>query len=270
MQPIGLDRCRRNRARLLLAEACRPMRATTTLAARRFRSTVKSTPGSVSSKSLTSNRILSSGVTNAPKFMRWLSPPACTGNPTIGWPARSVAITAAAPRKKANGLTVIRLYRSGTSSGTRSGSLSARIATALRAIDPFRSACASRGVLWRSSLPCLKRSAREPEVTAICKSFNEKATSHNTWSLYTILAACHRARARHRHRSAPAVERAAAFVRGADIVQLSFRVSKQCVKPDAMWRRPGGRQNRILRQKPPKAGQHGPTAPKTRPRLWTI
>src|SRR5664279_3032946 len=69
------------------------------------------------------------------------------------------------------------------------------MATALRAIDPFRSACASRGVLRRSSLPSLKRSAREPEVTAICKSFNEKATSHNVWSVYTILAACHRAQA---------------------------------------------------------------------------
>src|ERR1035438_771030 len=69
------------------------------------------------------------------------------------------------------------------------------MATALRPIDPFRSACASRGVLRRSSLPSLKRSAREPEVTAICKSFNEKAASHNVWSLYTILAACHRAQA---------------------------------------------------------------------------
>src|SRR5438445_11185516 len=58
----------------------------------------------------------------------------------------------------------------------RSGSLSARIATALRDIDPLRSACASRGVLRRSALPTWNRSVREPKVTVIWKSFNENQT----------------------------------------------------------------------------------------------
>src|SRR6478609_7903025 len=56
------------------------------------------------------------------------------------------------------------------SSGTRSRSLSARSATALRDNDPFRSACASRGVLRRSAFPCLNRSARELEASVIGRS----------------------------------------------------------------------------------------------------
>jgi len=55
--------------------------ATATLAANLLRSTVKSTPGSVSSKSLMSKRIISSGVANAPKFIRWQSPQAWTAIP---------------------------------------------------------------------------------------------------------------------------------------------------------------------------------------------
>src|SRR5258705_7080004 len=59
------------------------------------------------------------------------------------------------------------------SSGTRSRSLSARSATALRDNAPFRSACASRGVLWRSAFPCLNRSVRELEAGVIGRSSHE-------------------------------------------------------------------------------------------------
>jgi hypothetical protein len=44
----------------------------------------KSTPGKVSSKSWTSNRMFSSGVAKAPKFIRWQSPHAWTAIPTLG------------------------------------------------------------------------------------------------------------------------------------------------------------------------------------------
>jgi len=49
-------------ARACFLEVPEPNAATATLAARRFTSIVKSTPGSVSSKSLTSKRMLFSGV----------------------------------------------------------------------------------------------------------------------------------------------------------------------------------------------------------------
>src|SRR6476646_7852575 len=65
------------------------------------------------------------------------------------------------------------------SSGTRYRSLSARSATALRDNDPFRSACASRGVLWRSAFPCLNRSVRELEVSSIGGPSNESRQLYN-------------------------------------------------------------------------------------------
>jgi hypothetical protein len=95
-------------ARARLVEKAAARAATATLAANLLRSAVKSTPGSVSSKSFISNRMLSSGVANAPKFIRWQSPQACTATPGAGWCFRSSPITAAAPRKKANGLASMR------------------------------------------------------------------------------------------------------------------------------------------------------------------
>jgi hypothetical protein len=94
------------RARLFEKPAARV--ATATLAANRLRSTVKSMPGRVSSKSFMSKRMLSSGVANAPKFIKWQSPQACTTTPGDGWCFRSSPITAAAPRKNAKGLASIR------------------------------------------------------------------------------------------------------------------------------------------------------------------
>ena len=55
-------------------------------------------PGRVSSKSLTSKTMPRSGVAYIPKLEAWASPHACTISPEAGEPARSAAITAAAPR----------------------------------------------------------------------------------------------------------------------------------------------------------------------------
>ena len=68
-------------ARARFLESFAASAATATLATSRLRSTVKSTPGSVSSKSLMSNTMFSSGVAKAPKFIRWQSPQACTEMP---------------------------------------------------------------------------------------------------------------------------------------------------------------------------------------------
>src|SRR5258708_21011311 len=86
------------------------------------------------------------------------------------------------------------------SSGTRSRSLSARSATALRDNDPFRSACASRGVLWRSAFPCLNRSVRELEVSAIGGPSNE-ATN------YIVLLDCNKTTNLPRQSAAAAMRR---------------------------------------------------------------
>ena len=55
-------------------------------------------PGSVSSKSLTSNSSRRSGEANAPKFDRWASPHSWACNPATGVSFRSVAMIFAAPR----------------------------------------------------------------------------------------------------------------------------------------------------------------------------
>src|SRR5207244_2381950 len=54
--------------------------------------------GSVSSKSLISKMMLRSGVAKPPKFTRWQSPQDCTRRSVVNVPARSAAITPAAPR----------------------------------------------------------------------------------------------------------------------------------------------------------------------------
>ena len=56
-------------------------------------------PGSVSSKSRRSNARFRSGVAQSPKFKTWASPHNCTRSPVCGEAARSLAMTAAAPRK---------------------------------------------------------------------------------------------------------------------------------------------------------------------------
>jgi hypothetical protein len=81
--------------------------ATTMLAARRFKSHSHG-PGRVSSKSFRSKMRSRSGEPNMPKFATWASPQSCTRMPVRGLVARSEAITAAAPRKKANGDSDIR------------------------------------------------------------------------------------------------------------------------------------------------------------------
>ena len=67
------------------------------LAAMRFTS-YSNGPGSVSSKSFTSNSSCRSGEANAPKFDRCASPQSCASNPAVGVPFRSAAMIRAAPR----------------------------------------------------------------------------------------------------------------------------------------------------------------------------
>ena len=67
------------------------------LAAMRFTS-YSNGPGSVSSKSFTSNSSCRSGEANAPKFDRWASPQSCASSPAVGVSARSAAMIFAAPR----------------------------------------------------------------------------------------------------------------------------------------------------------------------------
>ena len=76
--------------------------AITVLAARRFTSHSHG-PGRVSSKSLIEKTTLRSGEAKPPKLPRWASPQSCTSMPDRGPGARSAAMMAAPPRKKANG-----------------------------------------------------------------------------------------------------------------------------------------------------------------------
>ena len=80
-----------------LAEKPRSRPAATRLTARRLTSHSHG-PGWVSSKSLTSNIMLRSGVPKIPKFERWASPQSCTVTPARGVAARSDAMISAAPR----------------------------------------------------------------------------------------------------------------------------------------------------------------------------
>ena len=82
--PFGFLRGAAAVARARLLENFAANAATATLAVNLLRSTVKSTPGSVSSKSLMSKRMFSSGVAKAPKFIRWQSPHAWTAIPEAG------------------------------------------------------------------------------------------------------------------------------------------------------------------------------------------
>ena len=92
--------------------------ATTTLAARRLRSHSHG-PRDVSSKSLTSNTSRRSGLAKTPKLARCASPHSWTFEPISGVSARSLAMTAADPRRNANGEASIRPMRIGTRSGRR-------------------------------------------------------------------------------------------------------------------------------------------------------
>ena len=79
--------------------ALKPLKraAISMLTARRFTSHSHG-PGSVSSKSLTSNTSARSGEANTPKFDKWASPQHCTFSPERGVDARSWAMSSAAPR----------------------------------------------------------------------------------------------------------------------------------------------------------------------------
>ena len=76
-------------------------------------------PTSVSSKSFRSKTRRRSGLAYTPKLARWASPQSWTVMLVLGVGARSPAITAAEPRRKAKGEASMRPMRIGTSSGMR-------------------------------------------------------------------------------------------------------------------------------------------------------
>ena len=81
--------------------------ATAMLTASRLTSQSKE-PGSVSSKSFMSNIRVRSAEANIPKLARCASPHSWTSRPLRGTLLRSDAMTAAAPRRNAKGLSAIR------------------------------------------------------------------------------------------------------------------------------------------------------------------
>ena len=139
-------------------EKPRSRAAISTLAAKRLTSHSQG-PGSVSSKSLTSNTRERSGDANTPKFDRCASPHACTVKPDRGVVARSEAIINAAPRKNANGEVSIRPYRIGTNSGTRDRACDSRSSTGSgRAELSGNTASSAHGTLVRAAFPRAARS----------------------------------------------------------------------------------------------------------------
>jgi len=147
---------------------CNSREASTTLAARRLTSHSHGA-GSVSSKSLISNSSRRSGLANPPKFAAWQSPHAWTRMRVAGLFARSKAISAAEPRKNAKGLSAMREYRIGRSSGNRPRS--ERFSNSMGSGRPSGMAqtpCEGRGTFSRKAFPAARRSwmlgprAREP------------------------------------------------------------------------------------------------------------
>ena len=105
--------------------------STTRLVARRATSHSNG-PGSVSSKSRRSNDKFRSGVAQRPKLRTCASPHICTMSSVCGRVARSAAMTAAAPRKKVHGDTIMRPNRIGTRSATRTSFCASRVSTTPR------------------------------------------------------------------------------------------------------------------------------------------
>ena len=131
--------------------------AITMLAASRFTSHSHG-PGRVSSKSLMSKTSRRSGEAKPPKFARCASPHSWASSPESGVGARSAAMIAAAPRKKANGEVAIRPWRIGTSSATREASSSSSIVTGSgRAAEGAHDAWLDRGLFTRAARPAATR-----------------------------------------------------------------------------------------------------------------
>ena len=117
-------------------------------------------PGRVSSKSLMPKTRLRSAVPNTPKFETCMSPQHWTVRPVTGVGARSPAITAALPRRNANGFASMRAYRIGTRWGTRVRACASRMSTgSCRLRGGSYSACALCGTLARSALPSAIRTS---------------------------------------------------------------------------------------------------------------
>src|SRR3954447_23264173 len=122
-------------------------------------------PGRTSSKSLIAKIRLRSADANRPKFIKCISPQAITSRSVRGEFARSPAMIAALPRKKANGEVNIRAIRTGTSSLIRVAFCLSRIVTgSIRSRALRNSAWEERGILRRSAFPFAIRSARDKRI----------------------------------------------------------------------------------------------------------
>ena len=90
----------------------------------------------------------------------WASPSIMTCMPVTGVCDKSHAITAAAPRKKANGETAMRPIRSGTNCSCRPAFPATTMSTGLgRFFGGVHSVCAAWGTLLRSCAPASRRCA---------------------------------------------------------------------------------------------------------------
>ena len=110
---------------------------------------------------------LRSADANRPKFIRCISPQAITSRLVRGEFARSPAMIAALPRKKANGEVSIRAIRTGTSSLMRVAFCASRTETGSgRPRARRNSAWDERGTLRRRAFPFAIRSARDKRITS--------------------------------------------------------------------------------------------------------
>ena len=108
---------------------------------------------------------LRSADANRPKFIRCISPQAITSRLVRGEFARSPAMIAALPRKKANGEVSMRAIRTGTSSLMRVAFCASRTETGSgRPRARRNSAWDERGTLRRRAFPFSIRSARDKRM----------------------------------------------------------------------------------------------------------
>ena len=143
-----------------LASLPRWRAATKALAARRLTSHSQG-PNWHSSKSLMAKTSLRSAEANTPKLDTCMSPQSSTCRPVCGVDARSAAMTAADPRRNANGDCSMRAWRTGTSCGIRVLACSRRIRKGSTPRWRTNSPWLDRGTDSRSALPVSMRSSTD-------------------------------------------------------------------------------------------------------------
>jgi hypothetical protein len=148
MGAIGFYSSRRDRPCPACFERLAANAATATLAPRRLRSAVKSTPG-LSSKSSMSNRMFCSGVANAPKFGNRRKP-GQESQPLVHAGDPLPLRRQRREGKRTGSLTCARNEPVPTPALEYYDSVALRLVTASRSVAPRRSACFSRDVFLRN------------------------------------------------------------------------------------------------------------------------